>query len=250
MKSGEIQWNQAIPGEKISSNEVHVWRESLDVGPDQNKRLLGILSPDELERAGRLRFERDQKYFIAARGILRIILGHYLGEDPHKIRFEYTSNGKPVLAITPDYDKLCFNLSHSCGLALYALTRDRNIGIDIEHVRDDVAYREIARKFFSRGEINSLESFQKEKRNEVFFRYWTRKEALLKAIGEGISSPMKHFDVSIMNGDALSPIIFPGEKIEHPRWYVRDLFPYRGYAAAIAGERGDWDLHFCINKRW
>jgi len=237
MNSEEILWNRAIPWESLSSNEVHVWREFLDLSTHQNKHLLGILSPDELERAGRLHFERDQKQFIAARGILRIILGHYLDENPNNIHFEYTSKGKPVLSTNPAYDTLCFNLSHSGALALYAVTRGRNIGIDIERVRDDVAGKEIARKFFSQGEISSLERVQKEMRNEVFFRYWTRKEALLKAMGEGISFPMEQFDVSIIDGDVLSPIIFPGDKTGNPRWYVQDLFPGCGYAAAIAIEQ-------------
>jgi 4'-phosphopantetheinyl transferase len=244
MNSDEIHWRPANPGEMIYSNEVHVWREFLDLSTLQNKRLLGILSSDELVRAGRLRYERDQKRFIAARGILRIILGRYLGENPQKIHFEYTSNGKPVLANNPGNDTLCFNLSHSDALALYAVTRGRNIGIDIERVRDDVAVEEIAQEFFSQDEISSLERIHKKKRNEVFFRYWTRKEALLKAMGEGISFPMEHFDVSSISGRDLSPIIFSGDKRESPRWYVQDLFPGRGFAAAIAGERGDWDLSF------
>jgi 4'-phosphopantetheinyl transferase len=237
MNSEVNQWSQAIPGEMICSNEVHVWRESLDLSTLQDKRLLGILSSDELVRAGRLRFERDQKRFIAARGILRIILGRYLGENPHKIHFEYTSNGKPVLTNNPGYDTLHFNLSHSDALALYAVTRGRNIGIDIERVRDDVAVEQIAQKFFSQDEISSLERIHKRKRNELFFKYWTRKEAYLKAMGEGISFPMEQFDVSLISERVLSPVIYKGDKTESSRWYVQDLFPGCGYAAAIAVEQ-------------
>jgi 4'-phosphopantetheinyl transferase len=244
MNSEVNQWSQAIPGEMICSNEVHVWRESLDLSLLQDKHLLGILSSDELVRAGRLRFERDQRRFIAARGILRIILGRYLGENPHKIRFEYTSNGKPILTNNPGYDTLHFNLSHSDALALYAVTRGRSIGIDIERVRDDAAVEEIAQKFFSQNEISSLEGIHKKKQNELFFRYWTRKEALLKAMGKGISFPMEQFDVSLINGRDLSPIIISGDKRESPRWYVQDLFPGSGYAAAIASEQGGWEPAF------
>jgi 4'-phosphopantetheinyl transferase len=124
-------------------------------------------------------------------------------------------------------------------LALYAVTRGRNIGIDIERVRDDVAVEQIAQKFFSQDEISSLERSHKRKRNELFFKYWTRKEAYLKALGEGISFPMEQFDVSLISERVLSPVIFSGDKTESSRWYVQDLFPGCGYAAAIAVERGD-----------
>ena len=206
------------------------------------KACLGILSTDELERAGRFRFERDQKRFIVARGILRKILGRYLEMNPHKLRFEYTSHGKPVLATNSGYDTLRFNLSHSGAFALYAVTRGRNIGIDIERVRDDIDVEQIARRYFSQGEISSLERIHKNKRSGVFFQYWTRKEAFIKATGEGISFPMEQCDVSLISGRGLSPITLPGDNRESSYWYGQDLFPGRGYAAAIAVDGGDWDL--------
>ena len=242
MNTDELQWRRAIPGELIYSNEVHVWRVFLDLTTLQSESLLGILSADELARAGRLRFERDQKRFIVARGILRKILGRYLGKNPHKLRFEYTSHGKPVLATNSGYDTLSFNLSHSDAFALYAVTRGRNIGIDIERVRDDVAVEQIAQRFFSQGEISSLERIHKNKRSEVFFQYWTRKEAFLKATGEGVSFPMEQCDVSLISGRVLSPITLLGDNRESSCWYGQDLFPGHGYAAAIAVEGGDWDL--------
>ena len=233
-----------ITDEMINSNEVHVWREFLDLTTLQSNQLRGILSDDELLRAGRFRFERDQRRYIAARGILRMILGRFLGENPQKIHFEYLPNGKPVLSTKPGCDTLRFNLSHSGEMALYAVARGRNIGVDIERIRDDVAIEQIANKFFSHDEISSLGKIPKKKRNEVFFRYWTRKEAFLKATGEGISFPMEQFDVSLISGMGLSPITFQGDKQESPCWFVQDLFPGAGYAAAIAGERGDWDLSY------
>jgi len=244
MITDELQWQQSVPGEMIYSNEVHIWREFLDLTTLQSNQLRGILSDDELLRAGKFRFERDQKRYIAARGILRMILGRYMGENPQKIHFEYLPNGKPVLSTKPGCDTLRFNMSHSGEMALYAVARGRNIGVDIERIRDDVAVEQIADKFFSHDEISTLGKSHNKKRNEVFFRYWTRKEAFLKATGEGISFPMEQFDVSSISGMGLSPIIIPGDKTESPRWYVQDLFPGAGYAAAIAGERDDWDLSY------
>ena len=242
MNTDELQWRRTVPRELIYSNEVHVWRVFLDSTTFEIENLLGILSTDELERAGRFHFEKDQKRFIVARGILRKILGRYLEIKPNKLRFEYTSHGKPVLATNSGYDTLRFNLSHSDAFALYAVTRDRNIGIDIERVRDDIDVEQIARRYFSQNEISSLERIHKNKRSEGFFKYWTRKEAFIKATGQGISFPMEQCDVTLISGKDLSPITLPGDKREGSCWYGQDLFPGCGYAAAIVVEGGDWDL--------
>jgi 4'-phosphopantetheinyl transferase len=242
MNTEKLQWCRAIPGELIYSNDVHVWRASLDLTTVQSESLLVILSPDELARAGRLRFVKDQKKFVAARGILRMILGHYLGKKPIELRFEYSSYGKPILATNAGYDSLHFNLSHSDVIALYAISRGRNIGIDIERVQDNIEVEQVAGRFFSLGEISSLDSVDKKNRSGTFFQYWTRKEAFIKAKGEGISFPMENCDVSLMSAKNLSPIILLGENRENSSWYGQDLFPGHGYAAAIAVEGGDCDL--------
>jgi 4'-phosphopantetheinyl transferase len=242
MDKEELQWHPAISGKLVSSNEVHVWRAWLDVTALQYENLLGFLSTDELARARRFRFEKDQKRFIVARGILRQILGRYLGKKPNELLFEYSSQGKPALATYPGCGTLHFNLSHSDGFALYAVTRDRNIGIDIERIRDDAAVDQIARRFYSQGEISSLFRMHIDRRTALFFQYWTRKEAFIKAIGEGISFPMEQCDVSLISGSVLSPIILHCDKIENLRWYGQDLFPGCGYAAAIAVEGTDWDI--------
>ena len=242
MSTDELLWRPTIPGELINSNEVHVWRVLLDVSAVQFESLLKFLSVDELSRAGRFHFEKDQRRFIVARGILRKILGHYLKKNPDEIRFEYTSHGKPALAPDFDNDKLCFNLSHSGGFALYAVTRRKKIGIDIERISDDVAVDQIAGKFFSQAEISSLEMIDINKRSELFFQYWTRKEAFLKGRGEGISVPMEQCDVTLINGSVLSPITLRDSNGESSSLYVQDLFPGNGYAAAIAVGGADCDI--------
>jgi len=214
----------------------------LDVTKIESENLLAFLSVDELARAGRYHFERDQKRFIVARGILRKILGSYLDKSPVKIGIEYTSHGKPMLADNPGYDNLCFNLSHSGAFALYAVTPSKRIGIDIERIRDDVALKQIAGQFYSQGEIRSLERIDENIRSGLFFKYWTRKEAFLKARGEGISFPMEQCDVSLISGDVLSPVIVQNNNSEISSLYVQDLFPGNGYAAAIAIEGSDWNI--------
>jgi 4'-phosphopantetheinyl transferase len=249
MNTDEIQWRQAAPGKLINSNEVHVWRVLLDVTTAEFESLLGFLSGNELVRAARFHFERDQKRFIVARGILRKILGCYLNKHPGKICFEYSSHGKPMLARNPNDDSICFNLSHSGSLALYAVTLRKKIGIDIESIRDDVSVGQVAQQFFSQNEISSLEKIDINKRSGLFFQYWTRKEAFLKARGEGISFPMEQCDVSLISGGVLSPVTVQDNNREISSLYIQDLFPGNGYAAAIAIEDSDCNiscLHYSL----
>ncbi|HJS55147.1 MAG TPA: 4'-phosphopantetheinyl transferase superfamily protein [Chitinophagaceae bacterium] len=244
MSTEESLWSQTPPVKPISSNEVHVWRVLPRLTADQIEYLREILSIDELTRAGRFHFEREQRGFIAARGILRKILGHYLDKNPRQIHFEYTHHGKPILTARPGYHAICFNLSHSDGSIIFAISPDQNIGIDIERIRDDVDMDQISQRFFSNGEISSLKRIPKENWPELFFQYWTRKEAFLKAMGEGISFPSEQCDVSLVNGKIFSPIILQGNHKVNSSWYVKDLFPRHGYAAALAVEKADSDVSY------
>lgn len=249
MSTDELQWRRAVPGKFTQSNEVHVWRVFLDVSTVEVDSLLRFLSVDEVTRAERFHFERDQKRFIVARGILRTLLGSYLKKPPGKICFEYNSHGKPMLVHTPGDDSICFNLSHSGACALYAITLRKNIGIDIESIRENVSVEQVAQQFFSKNEISSLEKIDISKRPGLFFQYWTRKEAFLKARGEGISFPMERCDVSLINGSVLAPVTVQDNDSEISSLYVQDLLPGNGYAAAIAIEGGDWNiscLHYSL----
>lgn len=242
MGTGETHWQRAIPGASIHADEVHVWRAFLDLQTHQTKSLAELLSTDEVERANRFRFERDQIRFVAARGMLRMILGHYLGEKPNTLRFDYNTFGKPSLVGNADQANLCFNLSHSGTFALYAVTLHQKVGIDIERIREDIAVGQIANRFFSRGEISLLEQVEENKRTEAFFQYWTRKEAFIKATGEGVSFPLEQCDVSLMSGSDLSPIVLKGGQGESARWHGQDVFPGPGYTAAVVVEGSDWVL--------
>lgn len=244
MDRNESQWRRAIPGEGILQNQLHVWRADLDLPKMQVDSLQAILSTDEIERAGRFHFDTHKNRYIIARGILRQILGNYLAKDPGKLRFDYTTKGKPLLATNAGSATLSFNLSHSGAFVLYAITLNRNIGIDIEHLSHEVSFMQIAQRFFSQGEISLLEGTDKNNMHELFFRYWTRKEAFLKAMGEGISFPMEKVDVSLINGTDLSPVTLVGDERESARWYVKDLFPAPGYAAAVAVEGGNCDISY------
>jgi len=234
-------WANAAPNGIISSNEVHVWRFCQEETHSQIETLQGILSPDELARSEKFHFEKDRKKFILTRGTLRNLLGSYLGKDPQQVRFNYTSFGKPFLAIDSENDNIRFNLSHSGEVVLYAITRNQKIGIDIEQVRDHTDVMAIAKRFFSPGEIGELEKANKKNRTELFFRYWVRKEAFVKAMGKGVSFPMERLDVSSLN--EISPIIkVTEENNETACLNIQELLPGDGYVAAIATEANDPEI--------
>ncbi|HEV8305049.1 MAG TPA: 4'-phosphopantetheinyl transferase superfamily protein [Gemmatimonadales bacterium] len=166
-------------------NEVHCWCVTLDVPPATSARLYSTLSPDERNRSARLRFARDRQRFIAARGALRDLLGRCLGTRPDAIRFTYNAFGKPELS--PEFgSRLRFNLSHSADLALIAITTDAGIGVDIEYIQPRPEYADIARSLFSAAEVDELERVPSHLYPQAFLSCWTKREAYLKARGEGL----------------------------------------------------------------
>lgn len=244
MNTKELQWRNADPDGLIPTNEVHVWRLFPNTIGFQIESLQKILSADELERARKFHFEKDRRRFIMARGILRTILARYLDIKPQQVSFEYASFGKPILATDFVRGNISFNLSHSGEMVLYAITRNHKIGIDVERINDNVDVMQIASRFFSPCEIVELEKAYEKNHSEIFFRYWTRKEAFVKGLGKGVSFPMEHIDVSLINDKFLPPIKLAGENCEYPWLYIRDLFPGDGYAAALATDRIDSNISF------
>lgn len=221
----------------LGSGEVHVWQVSL--GDFRAATLAPIISADERARVARLRFEQDRRKFIVARGLLRIILGSYLRVEPGCLRFHYGHRGKPFLAEEFNKGEIKFNLSHAHELALYAITRDREIGVDIEHLRPDLADDSVAAQFFSPREVIALAA---DARKEAFFNCWTRKEAYLKARVEGLSFPLDQFDVSMAPGAPAALLRNDHDPRELSWWSLRQPPVHPGYVAALAVEGHDWRL--------
>ena len=226
----------------LSSSAVHVWRASLDQSSSQLARFRNTLAADERSKADRFYFRRDRDHFIAARGILRAILGRYLNKAPEDISFSYSNHGKPALVSESGADAVRFNISHSHGTALYVVTRDREIGVDLELIRDDVEVEQIAERFFSHREIAALHALPVDLRRRAFFLCWTRKEAYIKARGEGLSLPLDQFEVSIVPGEPAALVSVEHRSSEVLRWSLRELFPAADYVAALAVEGRDWNL--------
>lgn len=229
-------WLPAPEHPLLDAQDIHVWRADLNQVPSIVQALSQTLTPDERQRAGKYHFQKDRDHFIVARGVLREILSRYLNISPDQIRFSYSQYGKPALdAETSDYP-LRFNVSHSHGVALYTLTREREVGIDIEFMREDFASLEIAERFFSPVEVQMLRALPLGMQTAGFFNCWTRKEAYIKALGEGLSHPLHQFAVSLSPGEPAALLSTDNNLQEASRWSLVGLSPGPGYVAAIAVE--------------
>lgn len=229
----------------LADDEVHVWRTTLDLPQSEMQYLRRVLTSDELCRANRFHFERDRQHFIAGRGSLRVILGRYLQVGPERLNFDYNDYGKPFLASEFGQSGLNFNLSHSDGLVLYAVTRNREVGIDLERIRTDFAYEGIAKRFFSRAEVAALRTIPAKLKPIAFFKCWTRKEAYLKAQGKGLSLPLDSFDVAFAPNEPARLLATRSEPEEALRWTLTELVIDRGYIGALAVKGCN-----CIYKYW
>jgi 4'-phosphopantetheinyl transferase len=235
-------WALPPPNLIATSAEVHVWRMALNVSLASVRECAKTLAPDERARAARFVRDRDRARFVVARGGLRAILARYLGRDPCGLRFEYGPFGKPVLSGASRGSDIRFNVSHADDMALYAVTSRREVGVDIERVRPDVAPDDIAERFFSRQEVATLRDLPVPRRLEAFFACWTRKEAFIKARGQGLSLALDGFDVSLTPGRPPALLRVHDDPEEGARWSLRALYPSPDHAAALAVEGHDWRL--------
>jgi 4'-phosphopantetheinyl transferase len=236
MLPAQHPWPAAPERPVAVEGEAHVWRICLEQEESPLHRLSKLLSADELRRAGNFRFQRDHDHFVAARGALRDILSRYVGLAPGLLRFSYAKYGKPSLSRETGGDLLRFNLAHSHGVALCAVTRGREVGVDLEFVREDFAGLDLAERFFSPHEVSALRALAPEARTSAFFACWTRKEAYIKARGEGLSHPLHRFAVSLTPGEPAALLSADDDPGEVARWSLLDLSPGAAYRAVLAVE--------------
>ncbi len=224
----------------FGSDEVQVWLARLD--EEKAAGLEKILSDDERARAERFRFQRQKKQFIVARGFLRIILGKYQEIDPDQVCFEYSMHGKPSICGT-SRDKIRFNLSHSDGLALYAVTNGREIGVDLERIKPFLLDERTVFECLTSSEIRQLRTLPIKLRENFFYDCWTRKESYLKAIGKGLMLPPNQIETSLFTESAAAEDF----KTENEsRWLFQNLPPIPEYAAALVVEGSNIQTSFWL----
>ncbi len=247
------QWR--LPPETLAlrRDEVHVWRAALDLPVLRLKDLWQMLSPDEHQRAERFFFQKDRDKFVAARGRLRMILSRYLGVEPGKLRFCYGPYGKPALCSDFNQARLCFNVSHSGRLALYAVAVDQELGIDLERVRTEVDYVGIAQRYFSPQETTALLALPPSCRCEAFFQAWTCKEAYVKARGGAVFQALDQVEVSFALGEITTLMKINGDPHTAANWSLLTLNLDPDYVAALVMSehrrqikcwrwRNDWEV--------
>jgi 4'-phosphopantetheinyl transferase len=219
--------------EPLTDASVHVWVANLDASAAKLYSLKQTLSADEHARAERFLSERDQNRFITGRGLLRTLLGSYLDRPPEQLEFAYSPRGKPALANASGQHELHFNLAHSHGLILIAVTRACPLGVDVEQVRPINEAEGIAKRFFTPGEIAKLKALPEAQRLAAFFNLWTRKEAYLKATGEGLEM-LNQIEVSCAPGDPARVLAISGNTATAQSWMLAELAPAPGFVGALA----------------
>ena len=230
-------WTPPLGRILISPAEVHVWRVPLDSTDAVLQPLAATLSLDERARAEKFFFDRDRNAYVTARGVLRELLAGYLHRSPSELQFAYESRGKPFLAHPSSDQPLNFNVAHSRNIALLAFSRGISLGVDIEFIRTDIASEEIATRYFATQEVAELRALPAEQRPAAFFLAWTRKEAYVKALGDGLQIPLASFCVSLTPEQPATL-----QSADSSRWTLRNLVPGSGYAGAVVAEGKNWRL--------
>ena len=217
----------------MTSGTVHVWTIALDVDAAQASAQLDLLSGEERVRAARLRTTEARLQFILVHGVVRTILGQYAGTAPRDLRIETTPSGKPVLG----GGGYAFSLAHSDALAVCAVSAGGQLGVDLERIRPAPDADAIVRRYFARAEVAEYEQLPAEERLAGFYSLWTRKEAFVKATGEGLQIPLDSFEVELAPGSATPRLVnhraLPGGAAFH----LHAFSPSPGYLAAVALDR-------------
>jgi 4'-phosphopantetheinyl transferase len=221
---------------------THVFCVALDQAVGRFDQLAKTLSGDEHDRAARLAFGLHRNRFIAARGILREVLGWLLHADPAQLVFAYGEHGKPRLATPVGARLVQFNLAHSDGLAVYVVSASGPVGVDVERIHRVREAESIMKRFFSSREQREWSAVPVRNRTSAFFQFWTRKESLLKALGIGLGGPLQRFDLLPIGDPSREPASFVTVITPFSTFYVHSVIPARGYMAATAAQSPDAPL--------
>lgn len=216
----------------LPAGEVHLWSARLDQPEDFLRQCVTVLSADEQQRAERFRPGSLRNRYITGRGMLRMLLGRYLRTSPASFSLRYQAHGKPELVPPWKVQGVEFNVSHSHELAVFAFTRDHEIGVDVECIRRMPNAAELLERFFSRNEVRQWQQMPAERQLRAFFQGWTRKEAWLKAVGSGLSFPLDQFCVTL--DDTARVLSIRGDTAEAAQWWLENCEPCDGYVAAVA----------------
>jgi 4'-phosphopantetheinyl transferase len=243
-------WTSSPKGLRLVDDEVHVWRAYVDPEESFLRTMRKTLSEDEIARAEQFYFKKDRDRYVAARGMLRTILSRYLQMPPNQLQFIYNPHGKPALTEIIDSGGMRFNLSHSYEMVLYAITRKREVGVDLEHIKVRPLQEDIAERFFSPEETLWIRTLPQEKQAGAFFACWTAREAYLKARGDGIALHAGSPGISFIPDSKTTRASVIREAGEGGRtWSIWQLEPAPGYAGALVVEGDEMNLRCFTNHK-
>jgi len=237
-------WQTSAAHPTLASHQLHIWRAPLHLSDGQLATGRRLLSAEETVRADRFYFERDRQRFIVARSTLRRLLGAYLQADPARIELANGPRGKPAVVYPPEGHSLEFNLSHTADLAVYAFALGHQVGVDVEAHRPLDNLRQLAGTVFSPHELAMLDSLPPTQQRSAFYACWTRKEAFIKAIGEGLYFPLDHFDVSLAPDEPARLLRVQGDPAALQRWQMAAFDPGAGFSGAVVFEGAQTVLSF------
>ena len=227
--------SEALP--KLGTSEVHVWIVECATPNTIDMTAVDFLSPAERNRASKFRAEVDRTRFLHRRAALRAILAGYVGVRPRDVEYSVDQFGKPAVMIPQSLARLSFNTSHSADVALIAVARSGRIGVDVEQLRLLVEAESIAAHYFAANEAAAFTALEPRDRVGSFFNAWTRKEAIVKALGGGLSIPLDSFEVSLRPGEPPGILRWDIVDAVPQRWRLHHLEPLPGYVGAVAIDR-------------
>ena len=222
---------------RLDATTITLWGVTLDGPQDCQDRCRRVLSDEESARADRFIRDEDRQRYIFAHGCLRLLLGHYLNIEPGAVTLQLGPAGKPVLCHTRHGSDISFNLSHAHGRALIAIAQGREVGVDLERIRPDVAVEKLSNRYFAPGEQTTIMQSAEEERPARFFRYWVAKEAVLKAQGVGLRS-LSQCEVLLAEDGA--EVLAPAGSLRRDSWTIRFLSCGAGWDGAVAAQGKDW----------
>ena len=233
-------WTSPPGRVQLGTGQLHVWCADMADFHSRLQDFRAILSDSEITRAERFKFPNDRDHYCVRHGIRRLLLARYLRVDPVAVEFQHGARGKPEFAGRSQH--VHFNDSHSGELALYAVAADCPIGVDIEQVKPVPDFEAIAENYFSPREVAAMRALPSGQRMEAFYSCWTRKEALLKATGEGIGTSLPKVEVTLGREEDPAVLSIDGDQDARLNWSLRAFCPAAGYVGAAAFARHNLEL--------
>jgi 4'-phosphopantetheinyl transferase len=237
-----MEWSRPPAKLQLDKRYIDVWQSPVRLPAEQLEKYANSLSAEERQRAAKFAIPDKYEEYVVSHGLLRKSLAHVLGRAVSEFEFDYGASRKPFLKKTDASQNPVFNISHSHGQVLVAISMNRNIGVDIEKIRNNVEYEKLALRFFSAAEHAALMQLPETQRVAAFFATWTRKEAFVKAVGKGIAFGLSEFEVNIDPLESPKMLVTRWDPTDVEKWLLASIETENDYFATVASDGGQFQL--------